>query len=141
MCFLNIPRKSPLGKKSGEVLKHAAWLGCDWQIDAQHTLDALADKHPDWLVVDHYAIDAQVGDRSFSGKIRACVCLPSTTWQTGLTPAINCLDQNLGRKERDYADLVPEYCRTLIGPKYALLRPEFAEWPRIQSQTTPGIQS
>ncbi len=36
------------------------------------------------------------------------------------------LDQNLGRAPEDYGGLVPEATRLLIGPQYALLRPEFA---------------
>ena len=36
------------------------------------------------------------------------------------------LDQNLGRQTQDYANLVPAQCKLLIGPQYALLRPEFA---------------
>jgi UDP-2,4-diacetamido-2,4,6-trideoxy-beta-L-altropyranose hydrolase len=37
------------------------------------------------------------------------------------------VDQNLGRIADDYQNLVPKSCKTLIGAKYALLRPEFAD--------------
>ena len=37
------------------------------------------------------------------------------------------LDQNFGRVYLDYASLVPAHCSMLIGPKYAVLRPEFSE--------------
>jgi UDP-2,4-diacetamido-2,4,6-trideoxy-beta-L-altropyranose hydrolase len=36
------------------------------------------------------------------------------------------LDQTVGRLARSYAGLVPSHCRMLVGPLYALLRPEFA---------------
>jgi UDP-2,4-diacetamido-2,4,6-trideoxy-beta-L-altropyranose hydrolase len=36
------------------------------------------------------------------------------------------LDQNLGRQPQDYACLVPAQCKSLTGPQYTLLRPEFA---------------
>ena len=36
------------------------------------------------------------------------------------------LDQNAGRKARDYTGLVPAACDLRIGPAHALLRPEFA---------------
>src|SRR5690606_22658913 len=36
------------------------------------------------------------------------------------------LDQNLGRAPSDYAKLLPAGCKMLIGPAFALLRPEFA---------------
>jgi UDP-2,4-diacetamido-2,4,6-trideoxy-beta-L-altropyranose hydrolase len=35
------------------------------------------------------------------------------------------LDQNLGREVSDYAGLIPNGCTLLLGPAYALLRPEF----------------
>src|SRR5690606_29796272 len=37
------------------------------------------------------------------------------------------LDQNLGRVGLDYKGLIPEKCEMLIGPKYALLRPDFGK--------------
>ena len=36
------------------------------------------------------------------------------------------LDQTVGRLAHSYAGLVPSHCRMLVGPLYALLRPEFA---------------
>ncbi len=36
------------------------------------------------------------------------------------------LDQNLGREVGSYSQLVPPKCTVLVGPHYALLRPEFA---------------
>jgi UDP-2,4-diacetamido-2,4,6-trideoxy-beta-L-altropyranose hydrolase len=37
------------------------------------------------------------------------------------------LDPTLGRNVADYAGLIPKDASTLLGPHYALLRPEFAE--------------
>lgn len=37
------------------------------------------------------------------------------------------VNQNLGESEGLYAGLVPSHCRLLMGPRFALLRPEFAE--------------
>ena len=42
---------------SSQSPAHAAWLGCDWQTDAEQTGSILASLRPDWLVVDHYALD------------------------------------------------------------------------------------
>jgi len=75
------------------------------------------------LLVDHYGL--------------------GIAWETRLRPLARCiaaiddladrahdvdllLDQNLGRRARDYARLLPPHARRLIGPDYALLRPEFA---------------
>ncbi|MCK5242249.1 hypothetical protein KAR34_07345, partial [bacterium] len=40
-------------------LKHAAWLGADWQTDTRQVEEIIKDLEltPDWLVVDHYALD------------------------------------------------------------------------------------
>src|SRR6185312_13454153 len=38
---------------------HAAWLGCDWATDFKDTARVLKSiGQVDWLVVDHYALDA-----------------------------------------------------------------------------------
>lgn len=107
---------------SPDSLKHAQWLGTDWVTDVKHTREALGSQVVDWLVVDHYALDYQ--------------------WEQALRPhcqhlmvmddladrAHDCdllLDQNLGRTELDYSPYLPLKVTTLIGPRYALLRPEF----------------
>lgn len=103
---------------------HAAWLGVDQAADAADALRALAgERRAAWLVVDHYALDRE--------------------WQTALRPACDrimviddladrphdcdlLLDPNIGRSEADYKGLLPEGARMLLGPRHALLRPEFA---------------
>ena len=102
---------------------YALWLGVPWQEDARQTLDVISPLKPDWLVVDHYALDAQwectlarvVSDimviDDLANRPHACALL---------------LDQNLGRVASDYDGLLPAECQRLMGPGFALLRPEFA---------------
>ena len=49
----------PCGNKRAEkkLLAHADWLGAEWQLDAEQTIVFLKDISPDWLIVDHYALD------------------------------------------------------------------------------------
>ena len=92
--------------------------------DAQRSIVYVQDAPTDWLVVDHYALDK--------------------TWETQLRPHTkrlmviddlanrphDCdllLDQNLADDDSRYDALVPSHCTKLLGPNYALLRPEFAE--------------
>lgn len=101
---------------------HAAWLGVDFRVDAMQFLSALEGDRFDWVIVDHYALDARwetiVRPRTqrlmvlddLADRIHACDLL---------------LDQNLGRSGADYKGLIPDDCLTLTGPSYALLRPEF----------------
>ena len=103
---------------------HAPWLGCDWQTDAQQTGTILATLQPDWLVVDHYALDQrwEVALQPHYRKLLVIDDLADRPHHCNLL-----LDQNLGRRPEDYVGLVPAECEVLAGPQYALLRPEFAE--------------
>src|ERR1035437_405447 len=101
---------------------HAAWLGSTWQADAQETTVVLATLQPDWLVVDHYALDQRWEE------VLAAHCLQLLVIDDLADRPHRCdllLDQNLGRQPQDYANLVPAHCQVLTGPNYALLRPEF----------------
>lgn len=102
---------------------HAPWLGCDWKTDAEQTRAILATVQPDWLVVDHYALDQrwEIALRLYCQKLMVIDDLADRPHQCDLL-----LDQNLGRQPQDYANLVPAQCKVLAGPQYALLRPEFA---------------
>lgn len=104
-------------------LAHAAWLGCDWQTDAQQTHAILSTLQPNWLVVDHYALDQrwEVAVQPYYQKLMVIDDLADRTHYCDLL-----LDQNLGRQPQDYINLVPTTCQVFTGPYYALLRPEFA---------------
>jgi UDP-2,4-diacetamido-2,4,6-trideoxy-beta-L-altropyranose hydrolase len=111
---------------AGDEPAHAAWLGVAQDLDAEQTMQALdrAGGAVDWLVADHYAIDA-----------RWETCLRSRCTHLMVVDDLadrphNCdllLDQNLyPDMETRYLGLVPAGCRTLLGPRFALLRPQFA---------------
>lgn len=105
-------------------LAHSDWLEAPWQTDAEQTLRVLMGHAPDWLIVDHYGLDAK-WERSLVhavGHIMAIDDLADREHDCALL-----LDQNLGREPSDYETLVPPTCKQLIGPKYALLRTEFTD--------------
>jgi len=83
----------------------------------------LAGARCDLLVADHYGRDAdfETPCRAFADAVLVIDDLADRPHDADLL-----LDQNLGRRAADYADLVPAGCRVLTGPTYALLRPEFA---------------
>lgn len=115
--------KNDITQPPPQTLVHATWLGCDWQTDAAQTADILATLHPDWLVVDHYALD-QRWESALQRHYKKLMVIDDLADRPH-----NCdllLDQNLGRQPQDYASLVPATCQVLTGPQYALLRPEFA---------------
>ena len=104
---------------------HAAWLGCDWQTDAQQTQAAISEIETDWLVVDHYALDAR-WEKSLRRQCRKVMVIDDLADRPHDCDLL--LDQNLGRSTDHYQHLTPQNTQTLIGPLYALLRPEFAQY-------------
>jgi UDP-2,4-diacetamido-2,4,6-trideoxy-beta-L-altropyranose hydrolase/UDP-4-amino-4,6-dideoxy-N-acetyl-beta-L-altrosamine N-acetyltransferase len=98
------------------------WLGSDWQSDAEETLRILKGNPPDWLVVDHYALDARWEERVKPAYSRLLVVDDLADRPHGAEVLV---DPNLGRHRADYAGLVPHGCTILCGPEYALLRSEF----------------
>ncbi len=78
---------------------------------------------PDWLVVDHYRLDAQWerSVRDWVGRILVIDDLADRHHHCDLL-----LDQNYFlHPEVRYQGLLPPTAQCLLGPAYALLRPEF----------------
>ncbi|KAA5802373.1 UDP-2,4-diacetamido-2,4,6-trideoxy-beta-L-altropyranose hydrolase [Alkalicaulis satelles] len=91
--------------------------------DAGEVRTALSDGPPGWLIVDHYGLDAEFERAACPPGWRVMVIddLADRTHDCALL-----LDQTPGRAASDYDGRVGEDCRRLIGPDYALIRPEFA---------------
>jgi UDP-2,4-diacetamido-2,4,6-trideoxy-beta-L-altropyranose hydrolase len=119
---------------------HWCWLGVDWRADAQQTIAALGNARPDWLIVDHYALDAR-WERELRNSCRRLMVIDDLADRSHDCDLL--LDQNIGRQVGDYEDLAPSFCRTLIGPRYALLRPEFAEMREfsLQRRVAPEVKT
>ena len=102
---------------------YAAWLGVSQQQDAIDTAAALRYSAADWLVVDHYALDAQ-WESALLGLVPRLLVIDDLANRPHLCRVL--LDQSLDLcGAARYAGLVPRACMTLLGPHYALLRPEF----------------
>ncbi len=115
----------------GTDLVHAHWLGASWDQDAAACGRILTELAPAWLVVDHYALD-QRWETAVLTQLNACprlLVIDDLTDREHIADLL--LDQNLGREAEHYRGLVPETCNVLAGPRYALLRPEFAEWREV----------
>jgi UDP-2,4-diacetamido-2,4,6-trideoxy-beta-L-altropyranose hydrolase len=106
-------------------LAHASWLGVPQEQDAEESLSVL-DGGTDMLVVDHYGIDYrwQRRVRDASDTVLVIDDLADRTHDCDFL-----LDQNLVGGRARYQGLVPDHCEMLVGPSYALLRPEFAAPP------------
>jgi UDP-2,4-diacetamido-2,4,6-trideoxy-beta-L-altropyranose hydrolase len=103
---------------------HAAWLGVAPALDAAQTRMALGDEPWDWLVVDHYAIDAawERALRPCAGRLLAIDDLADRDHDVDALLDLNLHEHAAGR----YAGRLMPGTRLLLGPRFALLRPEFA---------------
>ena len=91
--------------------------------DAENSAAALAPAAPhDWLVVDHYRLGAdwERAQRSLAKRILVIDDVADRAHDCDLL-----LDSNVQAAGR-YDALLSKGCRLLIGPRYALLRPQFA---------------
>ena len=133
----NIVNESPSPQQEPA---HAAWLGSTWQTDARETAAIVASLQPDWLVVDHYALD-QRWEEALAPHYRQLLVIDDLADRPHRCDVL--LDQNLGRQPENYAGLVSAHCQVLTGPNYALLRPEFAAlrpYSLQRRQSEPGLR-
>jgi len=116
-------KSTATGHASGAPsLAHAAWLGASQMQDAAECASLLATWQPDWLIVDHYALDAQ-WEKALDPRYHKLMVIDDLADREHQCELL--LDQTFGRYVTDYAALVPVHCRLLCGSQYALLRPEF----------------
>lgn len=103
---------------------HASWLPARWEDDAAETRALAARAGLDLLVLDHYALDARWERAACPEGVRRMAIddLADRPHEVDLL-----LDQNLGRSDADYAELVPAGCRLCVGPRFAMVAPRFAE--------------
>jgi UDP-2,4-diacetamido-2,4,6-trideoxy-beta-L-altropyranose hydrolase len=114
---------------------YGAWLGCSQDADAAQCLEALAHAGittASWLVADHYGLDAHWEVQLLTGlaggdsspALMVIDDLADRAHQADLL-----LDQNFFGEAtaQRYQGLLPQHCRQLLGPHYALLGPEYAQ--------------
>ncbi len=100
------------------------WLTVPSTIDAKATIAALDGRPVDWLVVDHYGIDANWESqlRPFVDQVMVIDDLANRKHDCDLL-----LDQNLpSTRVTNYRELIPDHARICQGPQFALLRQEFS---------------
>lgn len=115
-------RLLPVGGNAARPPQHAHWLAATLEEDIAQCLRWLPPEL-DLLVVDHYALDWR-----WEKALR-----PRTRWLMVIDDLADrhhdcdiLLDQNLApHYQTRYAGRVPPHCRLLLGPQWALLRPEF----------------
>lgn len=105
----------------------------EWSTVASSSTDM-----PDAVVVDHYEL-GQVWERE--GQTRGAILVAIDDLADRPHDVDILLNQNVGVEAGQYASLVPSRCQLLIGPRYALLRPEFAIARRRAQVRRLGVRS
>ncbi len=119
---VDLPAADRQWEPSGDLYRD--WLRVTIEEEIAQCQGALADHRWDWIVVDHYGLDAVWHD-AMRNSVRQVMAIDDLANRD-----LHCdllLDQNFYRDAADrYRSRVDAKCRQLFGPKYALLRPEFA---------------
>lgn len=104
---------------------HAGWLPYGWRADLAACEAALrGEERPEWLVVDHYALDGR-WESALMAKVDKILVIDDLADRDHSGCLL--LDQNfLPNLKARYEVRIPSDCQLLLGPDYALLRPEFA---------------
>jgi len=124
-----------------DQMNYANWLGTDWQIDAVQSLRAIGDAPVDWIIVDHYAIDSR-WEKILISKSKRLLVIDDLANRSHVCNVLidQNLYENLGSR---YDGKVPQDCVCLLGPKYAILRPEFNHHRQrsLDRRITPKLEN
>ncbi|RED65062.1 UDP-2,4-diacetamido-2,4,6-trideoxy-beta-L-altropyranose hydrolase [Cohnella lupini] len=102
-----------------------------WEIDADSTISDLISEAEaesvetpvDWFIVDHYELDAKY-ETAIRNHVRKVMVIDDLANRPHACDLL--LDQNpYGNGSKRYEGLVGQGCVMLLGPEYALLRPDF----------------
>lgn len=120
-----IPLNNSNKDEAEPIISHSEWLGASQAEDAKQTIDAISDIKPEWLIIDHYALNDCLEQklRPHCDNILVIDDLADRKHDCDIL-----LDQTFDRDKQDYANLIPSHCKALCGTTYALLRPEFSKW-------------
>lgn len=105
-----------------EVFSYENWLGAPLWVDLSQSIQVLKGLMPEWVVVDHYGIDAtwEMGISQFCLRIMVIDDFSNREHACDVL-----LNQNITANKDSYQHLVHNSCTMLLGPSYAILRPEF----------------
>jgi UDP-2,4-diacetamido-2,4,6-trideoxy-beta-L-altropyranose hydrolase len=116
---------APVDAANKDQPPHADWLACSWEKDAEQTRALMARSAPDWLVVDHYALDAR-WEQAMAGVADKLFVIDDLADRSHVCDGL--LDSGLNRLAMDYDPWITREYTGLFGANYALLRPEFRDW-------------
>ena len=104
---------------------YALWLGATWERDAKQTADSIPYGRLSWLIVDHYAINAnwERKVRDITGaKVMVIDGRATQPHECDLLLDLTYSPAGLSR----WDDLIPASCQRMVGPQFMPFRPEFS---------------
>jgi UDP-2,4-diacetamido-2,4,6-trideoxy-beta-L-altropyranose hydrolase len=108
------------------------------QVDAEQTVAALRGECPDWLIVDHYELDA-TWERTVRPHVTKLMVIDDVANRPHVCDLL--LDQNYSeRSAQRYESLLPAECLRVLGPRYALLRPEYRHFRAAQQPRSGEVR-
>jgi UDP-2,4-diacetamido-2,4,6-trideoxy-beta-L-altropyranose hydrolase len=128
---------APVSAAGNGADSYAAWRGVPMHVDAEQTLRALEGHKPEWMVVDHYGLDAgwEALVRPGVGRLLVIDDL-YRPHECDVVLNQNCLPDQPNR----YHGLVPSGCQVLLGPRYALLAQEYPLHREIQPSRSGAVR-
>ncbi len=102
---------------------YETWLGTHQHIDATQSIAVLAGRTWDWLIVDHYALDAE-WERAMKRAVLKIAVIDDLFDRSHDCDLL--LNQNFTRDgSEEYDALIFRGCTVRLGPRFALLRKKF----------------
>src|SRR5690606_10486518 len=90
-----------------QIATHSHWLGATQEQDAAECKPILSELQPDWLIVDHYALDAR-WERALKPHYGQLMVIDDLADRPHVCNLL--LDQTYGRNSEEYESWVPANC-------------------------------
>ena len=120
---------SVLERESIKKYNHSKWLGSSITQDALQTIEVVKKYKPDLIIIDHYGIDI-IWQKILKPFVKNIMVIDDIADRSHECDIL--LDQNwYPNSEKRYKELTPKNCAFLLGPKYALIKPEFSNYHNI----------
>jgi UDP-2,4-diacetamido-2,4,6-trideoxy-beta-L-altropyranose hydrolase len=121
-----IPTNGDNSAKAAEV-PYAHWLKAPWRDDAVETSEIAQEVGADWIIVDHYGLDAD-WELAVATADRSVAAMDDLADRRHAAALVS--DPSLVAEPHDrYKNLTAPGCQLLLGPRYAALRSEFSDAP------------
>lgn len=120
---------------------YSTWLGASTQQDAADTLELIGQKSCDWIIVDHYGIDAD-WHKQLQSKVGCKIAVIDDLANRPIFADL-IIDQNWHEDHsKKYYNVNIKEAPVLGGPKFAMLDPAYAlglQWVARQPVASIGV--